>query len=104
MNQETGGNDRPAAHRLLIRPVGPPIRDLHPTTDIRFVIWQMGKLEERIRELVSEIKKQADQIATLNLSMVKFKTAFFSIMACLAIFLPVLGTIIWWAIVMLAEL
>ena len=34
----------------------------------------------------------------LNISMVKFKTAFLSIMVCLGIFLPILGGVIWWAV------
>jgi hypothetical protein len=62
------------------------------------VIWQIGKLEERIKELASEVKRQADQLSAFNISMVKFKTAFYSIMVCLGVFVPVLGGIIWWSI------
>ena len=36
------------------RDTGPPPRDLHPTSDIRFVIVQVAKLEERIGLLIDE--------------------------------------------------
>ena len=76
--------------------VGPP-RDLHPTSDIRFVIWQMSKMDERITELVGEIKKQNTSISDVNMSLIKFKTAFYAIMVCTGIFLPAFGTVVWWA-------
>ena len=39
-----------------------PPRDLHPTSDIRFVIHEVGKLTANVDRLIADVKSQGDKI------------------------------------------
>jgi hypothetical protein len=41
-------------------------RDLHATTDIRFVMVEIGKMTEAIGEMKKTIEKQGDKISRLD--------------------------------------
>jgi len=45
-------------------------QDLYPTSDIRFVISEISKLEERVNNLISENKHQRSDITKLLLALV----------------------------------
>lgn len=90
----------------------PPVRDLHATSDIRFVISEISKYGERIERLVKDIEKletkiekhsdriddklekQCDKIDGLNTSVDRVKTGAAVALAILTI----VGAIFWWAL------
>lgn len=77
--------------------VNPP-RDLHPTADIRFVIAETAKLTANVERLVRDVERMTDKVSDLSRSVDRFRTTAVAIGACLGVFLPVLGTVLWWAV------
>jgi hypothetical protein len=67
-------------------------------TDIRLVIRDLGKFEGQIERLIADVGKLDGKLSTLTTSVDRFKTAIWVVGACLAIFLPALGSILWWAV------
>jgi hypothetical protein len=41
-------------------------RDLHPTTDIRFVIHELGKLTSQVVRLIGDVKGHGDKIGEVK--------------------------------------
>lgn len=92
--------------------VPPPVRDLHATSDIRFVISELSKYGERIERIVKDfekletkiernsdridekLEKQCDKIDALTTSVDRVKTG-----AAVALtILTIVGGIFWWAL------
>jgi hypothetical protein len=46
-------------------PASPP-RDLHPTTDIRFVIHELGKLTALVDRLIGDVKTHSEKIGEVK--------------------------------------
>lgn len=46
-------------------PVTTP-RDLYPTTDIRFVIHELGKLTSQVERLVADVKGQGEKVGEVK--------------------------------------
>ena len=76
----------------------PPPRDLYATSDIRFVMTEVGKLTANVDHLISNVGKLSDKLTALNTSVDRFKTSIWVVAACLAIFLPLLGGLLWWSV------
>lgn len=72
--------------------------ELYDMSDIRLVIRALGKLEAQVERLISDVGEQGKLIATLNTSVVRAKTSIYVTGACLAIFLPMLGGLLWWSV------
>ena len=42
-------------------------RDLHPTSDIRFVIYEVGKLTTAVERLSADVRSQSEKIDSLRI-------------------------------------
>ena len=73
-------------------------RDLHPVSDIRFVMREIGALVAKVDRLIGDIDKATAKLDSVEKSVIRFKTAILSVGFCLAIMLPAFGGIFWWAI------
>jgi hypothetical protein len=75
-----------------------PPRDLHATSDIRFVMLEIGKFSSEVQNLAKQVEKSAEKVSELDKTVDRFKVALYSVGACLTIFLPVMGGVVWWAV------
>ena len=80
------------------RPSGPPPIELYAMSDIRVVIRDLGKIEGQVERLIADVGLTSSTVGALQTSVDRFKTALIVIGACLGIFLPMLGGILWWAV------
>lgn len=55
------GVDTPPADYASVPP-----RDLHPTSDIRFVITEVAKLTTLVERLISDVKEQGEKLDALR--------------------------------------
>lgn len=67
-------------------------------TDIRMVIKDIGKFEGQLERLITDVARLDRNVTTLATSVDRFKTSIWVVAGCLAIFLPLLGGILWWAV------
>ncbi|WP_166141485.1 hypothetical protein [Methylosinus sp. RM1] len=70
----------------------PPI-ELYPTSDIRFVILEIGKLSTKVERLVEDVNKSSEKIGDLSKKMAMFETAAKTIAGAIGIF----ALVFWWA-------
>ena len=75
-----------------------PPRDLHPTSDIRFVIHELGKLTAEVRQSSERLEKLADKVEGLDRTVDRFRVTFKVVSICLGLFLPLLAGVFWWAL------
>lgn len=80
-------------------------RNLYPTTDIRFVVLELGKLEERVDNIIKasekiadKLDKQSDRMQELVISVDRIKTTVWAVGGCLTLLLPAFGLVLWWAL------
>lgn len=69
-------------------------QDLHATSDIRFVMVELGKFSIKIDRLIEDVRKHGDKIETLEKAVDRVRTGAivaFSIISFVAI-------IFWWAL------
>ena len=82
-----------------------PARDLHATSDIRFVMIEVAKYGERIERLTKDVEKLGDKfsadmekhngkISQLEKAVDRVKTGAYVVAAVLS----VVGIVIWWAV------
>lgn len=72
----------------------PPPQDLYPTSDIRFVLVEIGKLNTKIDHLISVQEKFGSKLDTAVLTIDRVKTG--SIVA--GVILSAVIALFWWAI------
>ena len=84
-------------------------RDLHATSDIRFVIVEIGKLTANVdrllegnRDAAVALKEHSEsvnvRISEIEKAILKARTAFYVSALILALLLPAFGGIMWWAL------
>lgn len=56
-----GSNQTPSNFPDVVTP-----RDLHATSDIRFVMLEIGKLTSSVDRLIADVKSQGDKIDTIR--------------------------------------
>lgn len=71
--------------------VTPPV-DLYPTSDIRFVMVELGKLSTKVDRLIDDVEKAGDKVSDLSKKIASFETAAKVIGAALAI----IAAVFWW--------
>jgi hypothetical protein len=74
------------------------VQDLHPTSDIRFVIREVGELSANVERLITDISGQTAKLGALERSVDRFKTAAIVMGIMLGVFVPVIAGIFWWAV------
>jgi hypothetical protein len=70
----------------------PPPVELYPTSDIRFVMVELGKLSTKVDRLVDDVKGNSEKVSELKTKMSQFETTFKVGSLCIAAFLALL----WW--------
>lgn len=71
--------------------VSPPV-ELYATSDIRFVMVELGKVGTKVDRLIEDTNKNAEKISDLSKTVAKFETTVKVGSACIAI---VIAIIIW---------
>ena len=69
-------------------------RDLHPTSDIRFVMVEVSKLTTKVERLISDVEKIDDQLDKLR--HVYSRIQGFIIAAIVLV--PICAGLVWWLI------
>lgn len=72
----------------------PAPRDLHPTSDIRFVILEIGKLTTKVDTLNENVGKVYDRLGKVERTIDRVKTGLIVAVSILSI----VGTLFWWVI------
>lgn len=75
-------------------PSVPAPQDLHATSDIRFVMIEMGKFASKVDRLVEDVGKQTDRLGLLERSADRLKTAVIVASAIIS----VVAIVFWWAL------
>lgn len=75
-------------------PSVPPPVDLYPTSDIRFVLIELGKIGTKIDGLSDKIEKQTTKVEVLERTVDRVKTGGYVAIAILG----AVGAFAWWAI------
>ena len=65
------------------------IQELHPTSDIRFVIREVGELSAKVERLITDIGDQMKRLGTIERAIDRFKTTAIVTGILLGIFLPI---------------
>jgi hypothetical protein len=68
-----------------------PPRDLHPTSDIRFVIGEVAKLTVQVERLIDDVRGHGDKIDAVRHQVTFVKGALWVIGGVMAIVLLALG-------------
>lgn len=71
-----------------------PPQDLYPTSDIRFVMVELGKVGTKLDRLIEDVNKQSTKIETLERAVDRVKTG--AIVAVAIISLA--AGLFWWAL------
>lgn len=71
-----------------------PPQDLHPTSDIRFVMVELGKFGTKIDRLIEDVGKHSEKIGALEKSVDRVRTG--AIVA--GSILSVVAIVFWWAL------
>jgi hypothetical protein len=71
--------------------VTPPV-DLYPTSDIRFVMVELGKLSTKVDRLIDDVKTNSEKTSKLSEKVEKFETTIKVGGALIVIFMG----FIWW--------
>ena len=66
-------------------------RDLHPTSDIRFVMVEIGKLNANVDRLITDVSSQAGKIDDLRHQVSFVKGAVWVAIPLILLFITVLG-------------
>jgi hypothetical protein len=74
------------------------VQELHPISDIRFVIREVGELSAKVERLISDVNLQTQKIGGLERSVDRFRTAAIVTGILVGIFLPAMAGIFWWAV------
>ncbi len=72
-------------------PGSPPVRELHPTSDIRFVMVEVAKLTTKVDRLVDDVKSHGDKLDKIGTRM----TWFSGVAAASALLLAAFFGIFW---------
>lgn len=72
----------------------PAPRDLYPTSDIRFVLIELGRISERIEALVRKVDCVGDRLGKVETAIDRVKTG---LIVGAAIF-SIVGALFWWAL------
>lgn len=70
----------------------PPPRDLHPTSDIRFVIHEIGNLTAKVDRLIEDTKSGSDKISELAKKVSNFEVA----AKCIGAAVVLVSIVFWW--------
>ena len=60
-------------------------RDLHPTSDIRFVMVEVGKLTASVDRLIADVKSQGEKVDAIRHQVTFIKGAMWTIGALIAV-------------------
>lgn len=71
-----------------------PPQDLYPTSDIRFVMNEQGKLGAKIDRLIQDVEKNGEKLGAVERTIDRFMT---SVKVAGAI-LSVVAIVFWWAL------
>ena len=71
-----------------------PPQDLYPTSDIRFVLVELGKISTKIDSLGEGVKTLGERLGKVETSIDRAKTAGATAIAILS----VVGFVFWWAL------
>jgi hypothetical protein len=69
-------------------------RDLHPTTDIRFVIHELGKLTSQVARLIDDVESHGKKIGEVKDAITFVKGACWVIGGCVVLGGTVIGLIL----------
>jgi len=69
-------------------------QDLYPTSDIRFVLVELGKVGTKLDRLIGDVEKQSGNIETLERSVDRVRTGAFVAIAILS----AVAVLFWWAL------
>jgi hypothetical protein len=69
-----------------------PPRDLHPVTDIRFVINEVGKLSAKVDRLIEDTKENTKALEKHTTKIAQFETT----AKVLAFAIAVAAAVFWW--------
>lgn len=73
-------------------------QNLYPTSDIRFVMMELGGLKKSVERLIDDVKDHGKEVTAATKSIDRFRIIIITAGVCLGIFLPTLGTVLWWSI------
>jgi hypothetical protein len=71
-----------------------PPQDLYPTSDIRFVLIELGKVSNKIDGLTEAVGKQGTKIDAVERTVDRARTT----VIVAAVILSAVGAIFWWAL------
>lgn len=92
MAKRPPNGDQPATLTPQEYPQVPP-RELYPTSDIRFVMTEIGKLSGQMERLIEDSGKLGDKISGLDRTVDRFKTTIIVGGTCFGLLL----SFVWWA-------
>ena len=79
-----------------------PPRDLYPTSDIRFVMVEIGKLSANVDRLIQDVGSQSTKVDTIRHQVSFIKGAIWASGALIAVFIAVVSYVLnskWEAVV-----
>ncbi len=74
-------------------PQVPPPVELYPTSDIRFVMVELGKLSTKVDRLIDDVNDNCEKLSELSQKMSTFETTAKVVGGCVTL----LALVFWWA-------
>jgi hypothetical protein len=71
-----------------------PPTELYPTSDIRFVMVEIGKLTKSVDRLIDDVKDSSSRLGSIENTLTLIKGGLF---ACIFL-IPIIGGLLWWLI------